>query len=94
MTQKSCAVGMRNAKPGNHLKSSYSFTREESFDYLIIIYVQFKFNSLFFFRLIDVLSANQFSEFLHAYYCAINRCFLVLHMRYASLLTESHVKYT
>ena len=43
-----------------------------------------------------MLSANQLGEFLHAYYYAINRCCLALHyhMRYASVVTESHVKYT
>ena len=30
MTQKSCAVGMRNAKPGNHLNCDWCEQRNES----------------------------------------------------------------
>ena len=71
-------------------QNSYSFTREESFDYLIIIYVEFKFSFVFCFGLIDVLSATQFAEFLHAYYYAINRCCYFVKNELLMPLFEKH----
>jgi len=44
--------------------SAYFFqiAREKSFDYLLMIYMQFNFNFLHCLGLIDVLSANQHAE--------------------------------
>ena len=69
MTQKSCAVGMRNAKLGNHLKYKLVILEQDIVKVLLCIIIK-----NFFYSILDTFSVEKISSA-----CASQGDFVVRH---------------